>query len=69
MVKNSKIVVLAGGVGAARLIRGLIEVLPQEDFQIIVNTGDDIELFGLKICPDLDIITYTIAEVVDEKKG
>lgn len=69
MLKNSKIVVLAGGVGAARLIRGLIEVLPQEDFQIIVNTGDDIELFGLKICPDLDIITYTIAEVVDEKKG
>jgi LPPG:FO 2-phospho-L-lactate transferase len=69
MLNNSKIVVLAGGVGAAKLIRGLIEVLPQEKFQILVNTGDDINLFGLKICPDLDIITYTVAEVVDDKKG
>ncbi|GAH61062.1 unnamed protein product, partial [marine sediment metagenome] len=69
MSKNSKILVLAGGIGAAKLIRGLIEVIPQENFQIIVNTGDDIELFGLKICPDIDIITYTVANVVDENKG
>lgn len=69
MTKNSKIVVLAGGIGAAKLIKGLIEVLPQENLQIIVNTGDDIDLFGLKICPDLDIITYTIAGVIDEEKG
>ena len=69
MTENRKIVVLAGGVGAAKLIRGLIEVFPQENIQIIVNTGDDIELFGLKICPDLDIITYTVAGVVDEDKG
>lgn len=69
MSENSKIVVLAGGIGAAKLIKGLIEVLPQENFQIIVNTGDDIELFGLKICPDLDIITYSVAGVVDKDKG
>jgi len=69
MPENSKILVLAGGIGAAKLIRGLIEVLPQENFQIIVNTGDDIELFGLKICPDIDIITYTVANLVNENKG
>ncbi|MHA1273936.1 MAG: 2-phospho-L-lactate transferase [Promethearchaeota archaeon] len=62
-------VVLAGGVGAAKLIKGLINVIDQEKLKIIVNTGDDIELFGLQICPDLDIITYTIAGVVDEEKG
>ncbi|MHA2475179.1 MAG: 2-phospho-L-lactate transferase CofD family protein, partial [Promethearchaeota archaeon] len=37
--------------------------------KIIVNTGDDIELFGLKICPDIDIITYTLANLVDKEKG
>lgn len=69
MSESSKIVVLAGGIGAAKLINGLIVVLPEENFQIIVNTGDDIELFGLKICPDLDIITYNIAGIVDKNKG
>ena len=61
--------VLAGGVGAAKLIEGLVKVINPELLKIIVNTGDDIELFGLKICPDLDIITYTLAEVVDKDKG
>jgi LPPG:FO 2-phospho-L-lactate transferase len=62
-------VVLAGGVGAAKFLEGLIKVVPPELLKIIVNTGDDIELFGLKICPDLDIITYTLADVVDKEKG
>jgi len=62
-------VVLAGGVGAAKLIEGLVHVLKPELLKIIVNTGDDIELFGLKICPDLDIITYTLANLVDKEKG
>jgi LPPG:FO 2-phospho-L-lactate transferase len=61
--------VLAGGVGAAKLIEGLAKVVNPELLKIIVNTGDDIELFGLKICPDLDIITYTLADVVDKDKG
>ena len=61
--------VLAGGVGAAKLIEGLVKVVDPELLKIIVNTGDDIELFGLKICPDLDIITYTLADVVDKDKG
>ncbi|MFX1499642.1 MAG: 2-phospho-L-lactate transferase [Promethearchaeota archaeon] len=62
-------VVLAGGVGAAKLIEGLANVVNPELLKIIVNTGDDIELFGLKICPDLDIITYTLANLVDKEKG
>jgi len=60
---------LAGGIGAAKFIEGFINVIDQDKLDIIVNTGDDIELFGLQICPDLDIITYTIANIVDKNKG
>lgn len=60
---------LAGGVGAAKLIDGLSRVVNPASLKIVVNTGDDIELFGLKICPDLDIITYTLARVIDKEKG
>ncbi|MCW4033020.1 MAG: 2-phospho-L-lactate transferase [Candidatus Bathyarchaeota archaeon] len=63
------IVALAGGVGAARFIEGLARVHPEERITIIVNTGDDIELYGLHISPDVDIITYTLAGIVDKKKG
>jgi len=61
--------VLAGGVGAAKFLEGLSNVICQEDFKVLINTGDDIDLFGLKICPDIDIITYTLANVVDREKG
>ncbi|MGB5912949.1 MAG: 2-phospho-L-lactate transferase [Promethearchaeia archaeon] len=61
--------VLAGGVGAAKFIDGLSNVISQEEFKVLINTGDDIDLFGLKICPDIDIITYTLANVVDREKG
>ncbi|MFX0029794.1 MAG: 2-phospho-L-lactate transferase [Candidatus Hermodarchaeota archaeon] len=61
--------ILAGGVGAAKLIEGIVNCVDQQLLKIIINTGDDIELFGLKMCPDLDIITYTLAEVVDKNKG
>jgi len=63
------ITALAGGVGAARFLEGLVRVVPQESLTVIVNTGDDIELHGLHISPDLDIVTYTLAGVVDEEKG
>ncbi len=55
--------------GAAKFLQGLIEVIPQEDITIVVNTGDDIELLGLHISPDPDIIMYTLSGIVDEKKG
>ncbi len=63
------ITALAGGVGAARFLTGLVKLVSAKDLSIIVNTGDDIELFGLHISPDIDIITYTLAGIVDEEKG
>ncbi len=63
------ITALAGGVGAARFLTGLVRLVSAKDLSIIVNTGDDIELFGLHISPDIDIITYTLAGIVDEEKG
>jgi LPPG:FO 2-phospho-L-lactate transferase len=64
-----KITALAGGVGASKLLLGLYEEMDPRLLTIIVNTGDDIVLHGLKISPDLDIVTYTLAGVVDSKKG
>ena len=63
------IVVLAGGVGAARFLQGLVQVVPQERITVIGNTGDDREFYGLHVSPDLDIVTYTLAGVVDEAQG
>ncbi len=68
-VKNLKVTALAGGVGASKLLLGLYQVMDPRDLTIIVNTGDDIVLHGLKISPDLDIVTYTLAGIVDSKKG
>jgi len=63
------ITALAGGVGAAKLIDGLSSVVPAEKLTVIVNTGDDCEFHGLRVSPDLDIVTYTLAGLVDEEKG
>jgi LPPG:FO 2-phospho-L-lactate transferase len=63
------IVVLAGGVGGSKFLWGLAQEAGGESLSAIVNTGDDIEMHGLKICPDLDIVTYTLAGVVDPEKG
>jgi len=68
-LKKDYFLILAGGVGAAKFIDGLQNIVNQESLKVIVNTGDDLELFGLKICPDLDIITYTLAGVVNKEKG
>ena len=68
--KSQRMVALAGGVGASKLLLGLYDVLPDPaNLTIIVNTGDDMVLHGLKISPDLDIVTYTLANIVDSKKG
>jgi LPPG:FO 2-phospho-L-lactate transferase len=63
------IAVLAGGVGAARFLTGLTKLVREDDLTVIANTGDDIELFGLHISPDIDIVAYTLAGIVDEEKG
>lgn len=67
--KKLKVTALAGGVGASKLLLGLYEVMDPRDLTIIVNTGDDIVLHALKISPDLDIVTYTLAGIVDSAKG
>ena len=70
-----RITALAGGVGGARFVRGLLhelrDVRGDTDSEVVVigNTGDDITLFGLRICPDLDTILYTLGGVVDESQG
>jgi LPPG:FO 2-phospho-L-lactate transferase len=64
-----KVTALAGGIGASKLLLGLAVVMPPEDITVIANTGDDIELFGLRICPDVDTVTYTLAGVINEDTG
>jgi LPPG:FO 2-phospho-L-lactate transferase len=64
-----KITALAGGVGAARLLAGLAELLAPGDLTIIVNTGDDFRYLGLYVCPDLDTVIYTLAGVADPTTG
>jgi len=64
-----RLTALAGGIGASKLLLGLAAVMPPEDITIIANTGDDIELFGLRICPDIDTVTYTLAGVINEETG
>jgi LPPG:FO 2-phospho-L-lactate transferase len=64
-----KIVALAGGVGGAKLVHGLAQILPSEDLTVIVNTGDDFEHYGLYICPDLDTVCYTLAGMANPETG
>jgi LPPG:FO 2-phospho-L-lactate transferase len=64
-----KITALAGGVGGSKLLLGLYRVMDPSDLTIIVNTGDDIVMHGLHVSPDPDIITYTLADVVNEEHG
>ncbi len=63
------VVVLAGGVGAARFLRGLAQVVPAEDIVVIGNTGDDMWWRGLYIAPDLDTVTYWLAGLADTERG
>jgi LPPG:FO 2-phospho-L-lactate transferase len=63
------IVALAGGVGAARFLEGLIRVAPERNITIIGNVGDDTEIYGLHVSPDLDIVAYTLAGLVDPERG
>jgi LPPG:FO 2-phospho-L-lactate transferase len=64
-----KIAALAGGIGASKLLLGLHRVADSRELTVIVNTGDDINLHGLSISPDLDIVTYTLADLVNPETG
>lgn len=63
------VVVLVGGVGGAKLAYGLAHILPPENLTIIVNTGDDFWHYGLRVCPDLDTIMYTLSGLVSKTNG
>ena len=69
MALDQNIVVLVGGVGGAKLVLGLSQIVPPENLTLIVNTGDDFWHLGLKICPDLDTVMYTLAGVVNPEFG
>lgn len=64
-----KTAALAGGVGGAKLVDGLAELLPPDRLTVIVNTGDDFELFGLHLSPDLDTVCYTLAGIAHPETG
>jgi LPPG:FO 2-phospho-L-lactate transferase len=59
----------AGGVGGAKLALGLSSILPPEDLLVVVNTGDDFDHLGLRICPDIDTVTYTLAGIANPETG
>ncbi len=63
------IAVLAGGIGGARFLRGVRVACPDDEITAVVNTGDDVTLHGLRICPDLDSVMYTLAGVHDSDRG
>ncbi len=63
------VVVLSGGIGGARLVDGLAQVLPSEALTVVVNTGDDFTHWGLAICPDLDTVMYTLSGLAAQERG
>jgi LPPG:FO 2-phospho-L-lactate transferase len=64
-----KVTALAGGVGAGKFLRGMVRVISPADVTVIVNTADDFSLHGLRICPDLDSVTYWLAGLADRERG
>jgi LPPG:FO 2-phospho-L-lactate transferase len=63
------VVALAGGIGAGKFLRGVVRVVAPEDVTVVVNTGDDIEIYGLHVAPDLDSVTYWLGGVMDRERG
>ena len=64
-----RIVALAGGIGGARFLQGVRHAFPDADLTVVVNTGDDTTLYGLRICPDLDTVMYTLGGGIDTARG
>jgi LPPG:FO 2-phospho-L-lactate transferase len=64
-----KVVALAGGIGAGKFLRGLVRAIGERDVTVVVNTGDDIEMHGLRVSPDLDSVTYWLAGEMDRERG
>jgi len=61
------ITVLAGGTGGARLARGIADVVGSQDLTVVANTGDDVEIYGVHVSPDPDLVAFTLADLIDER--
>jgi LPPG:FO 2-phospho-L-lactate transferase len=64
-----RLLALAGGIGGARFLRGLRAAVHDAELTVVVNTGDDLTMYGLRICPDLDTVMYTLGGGIDEERG
>src|SRR5438309_5718259 len=64
-----KLAVLSGGVGGGRFLSGLASIIPPSDLRVIANVGDDLEVLGLHVSPDLDSVLYALAGLADEERG
>lgn len=64
-----RVTALAGGTGAGKFLRGLVRAVSPEDVTVVVNTADDIDLFGLRVCPDLDSVLYWLSGLADRERG
>jgi LPPG:FO 2-phospho-L-lactate transferase len=64
-----EVVALAGGIGAGKFLRGLVRAVPASSVTAVVNTGDDVVIHGLRVCPDLDSVTYWMGDTFDRERG
>ncbi|HUE25643.1 MAG TPA: 2-phospho-L-lactate transferase [Solirubrobacteraceae bacterium] len=64
---SSTVVVLAGGTGGAKLARGMLDVVSPDELVVVVNTGDDLEIYGAYVSPDPDLVTFWLADLIDER--
>ena len=64
-----KVAVLTGGVGGARFLRGIVDAVDPATVTAIVNVGDDLEVLGLSVSPDLDSVLYALAGLADDERG
>jgi len=64
-----RLTVLAGGIGGATFLRGLLKARPDAEITVVGNTADDITLFGLRVCPDLDTVMYTLGDGISAERG
>ena len=69
LVTDKKVVVMVGGVGGAKLALGLQQIVAPENLTIIVNTGDDFWHYGLRICPDIDTVLYTLSGMIRSRSS
>src|ERR1041385_8819664 len=67
--RRVRVTALAGGIGAGKFLRGLVRVVDPADVTVVVNTGDDIAVHGLRVSPDIDSVTYWLAGLMDRDRG